>query len=141
STRRRSSPKSGGGGGESSLGAGEIPNFGEVVRGGHPQDGTGHGPALFRSACEMTTEIDPQIGMEQVKALVDLGRFDRALPLAQRLVATDPDDARAHELVGRCLLGLGRPWDAVIPADAVRALEPAAAWAQRFAAFAHLRNV
>jgi len=89
----------------------------------------------------MTTEIDPQIGMEQVKALVDLGRFDRALPLAQRLVATDPDDARAHELVGRCLLGLGRPWDAVIPADAVRALEPAAAWAQRFAAFAHLRNV
>src|SRR5436305_12178498 len=94
STRRRSSPKSGGGGGESSLGAGEIPNFGEVVRGGHPQDGTGHGPALFRSACEMTTEIDPQIGMEQVKALVDLGRFDRALPLAERLVATGPDDAR-----------------------------------------------
>jgi len=70
--------------------------------------------------------------------LVQLGRFDRAAPDLERLVAARPDDIQARVDLGVACIGLGRAQDALLHLKYVVEREPRHARAWLTAGYAHM---
>src|SRR4051812_6943330 len=69
-------------------------------------------------------EPGPGSGARRVRGLCELGRTEAALEAARAPSAADPEDAEALELVGLCLIRLGRAAEARAPLAAALARAP-----------------
>jgi tetratricopeptide (TPR) repeat protein len=76
------------------------------------------------------------VSPERVEMLCDLERWADALPLAGRLLATEPENHVAWCLLAQCQLGLGQYDGALSAAQRAAALAPDSEWPQRLVSFA-----
>ncbi|MDQ6884722.1 MAG: tetratricopeptide repeat protein [Candidatus Dormibacteraeota bacterium] len=74
--------------------------------------------------------------MAQAHALIDLGRPADAIPLLQRAIAADPEDAYPRCLLAACFLDLYRDEDARRTVESALALDPELSLAHRLHSFA-----
>lgn len=74
----------------------------------------------------MNREAQPRadIALTRAEMLIDLQRWSEACELLGSLVAADPDDAPAWNLLARAQLGAGRPERALAAAENAASLEP-----------------
>jgi Flp pilus assembly protein TadD len=63
----------------------------------------------------MRSESAAEGDLRRARALVDLGRIEGALTALRRILAGDPRNAEALELVGLCLIRQGRALEARVP--------------------------
>ena len=80
--------------------------------------------------------------LARASAMLDVKRFDEASALLSRIVAAEPDSARAWCLMARAHLGADRYAEAVEVANRAVALDPSDEWPHRLAsnALVHLGN-
>jgi tetratricopeptide (TPR) repeat protein len=80
--------------------------------------------------------------LARAATMLDLGRYNEAREVLLRVVAAEPDSARAWCLLARAHLGADRYADAVNAANRAAAIEPADEWPHRLAsnALMHLGN-
>jgi tetratricopeptide (TPR) repeat protein len=76
----------------------------------------------------------PELG--RAAAMIEVGRFDDAARLLARIVASEPDGARAWSLMSRAHLGAGRWAEALAAAHRAIAISPADHWPFRLASTA-----
>ncbi|HMG61936.1 MAG TPA: tetratricopeptide repeat protein, partial [Streptosporangiaceae bacterium] len=67
-------------------------------------------------------------GLGRAAAMIEVGRFDEAARLLSRIVASEPDGARAWSLMSRAHLGAGRWAEALAAAHRAIAINPADHW-------------
>jgi tetratricopeptide (TPR) repeat protein len=67
----------------------------------------------------------------QAEALLDIGRDADAIPLLQRAIAADPEDATPRCLLGAALLGIDQPAEALQAAEGALALNADDEWPHR----------
>ena len=75
-------------------------------------------------------------GLGRAAAMIEVGRFDEAARLLSRIVASEPDGARAWSLMSRAHLGAGRWAEALAAAHRAIAINPADHWPFRLASTA-----
>jgi tetratricopeptide (TPR) repeat protein len=75
-------------------------------------------------------------GLGRAAAMIEIGRFDEAARLLSRIVASEPDGARAWSLMSRAHLGAGRWAEALAAAHRAIAINPADHWPFRLASTA-----
>ena len=80
--------------------------------------------------------------LARASAMLDVRRFDEASTLLSRIVAAEPDSARAWCLMARAHLGADRYTEAIEVANRAVALDPSDEWPHRLAsnALVHLGN-
>jgi tetratricopeptide (TPR) repeat protein len=71
------------------------------------------------------------VDLDRARALCDLARFDDAAQLLQRVVAADPQNARAWCLLAQAYLGGREDGDALRAAETALSLSPEDEWAHR----------
>ena len=84
------------------------------------------------NGADTRTSISP----ERVEMLCDLERWSDALPLANRLLATEPENEVVWCLLTQCQLGLGHYEAALSTAQRAAALAPENEWPHRLISFA-----
>lgn len=82
----------------------------------------------------MTTGTGAEV--TRATTMIDLGRYDEAIRLLARLVATEPENGRAWCLLARAQIGSGSQAGAVTAARRAGALDPADDWPHRLASTA-----
>jgi tetratricopeptide (TPR) repeat protein len=84
------------------------------------------------------TELRQELA--RADAMLDMKRYDQACGVLARLVATEPENARAWCLLARAHLGAGRHQQAVDAANRAVTLDPADEWPHRLASNALLHT-
>ena len=92
--------------------------------------------------CELSPVIELRQELARASAMLDVKRYDEAARLLARIVAAEPDNARAWCLMARAHLGADRHAQAVEVANRAVALDPTDEWPHRLAsnALVHLGN-
>src|ERR1700749_4067055 len=84
------------------------------------------------------TELRQELA--RADAMLDKKRYDQACGVLSRLVAAEPENARAWCLLARAHLGAGRHQSAVEAANRAVTLDPADEWPHRLASNALLHT-
>src|ERR1700761_2953964 len=82
------------------------------------------------------TELRQELA--RADAMLDMKRYDQACGVLARLVAAEPENARAWCLLARAHLGAGRHQQAVDAANRAVSLDPSDEWPHRLASNAVL---